>query len=211
MRDEWLNFMPVFIIFFFVCYPYEFVQISETALGKLFAVFLILYYSSVDLVYGICVCAIIVFYYHVEVSTSIWSIERSQQMHESMVSMMQDLDSTNAGCGCSKSACGCTKCKQPTAPDSSVESFQSGDAAPFKYEPFDMTIGNNYNEAVLSGVSRKKELEHSFSQPREPMYSSIGNNSSSQQFVSDESPRILPTQVSATNSVASRIFESLFQ
>jgi hypothetical protein len=227
MRDEWLNFMPVFIIFFFVCYPYEFVQISETSLGKLFAVFLILYYSSVDLVYGICVCAIIVFYYHLEVSTSIWSIERSQRMQESMEIMMEDLDNDANSCGCDResdsSSCNCdsngdkdsasgfcSKCSRNNGKritDLNVESFQSGDAAPFKYDPLDPSLGRSYNESVLSGVSRKKELESSMAQSREPMYSSIEPNAGSMRLVSDNS--LIQDTEKDTRCVFSRIFEPI--
>ena len=106
-------------------------------------------------------------------------------------------------------------CDKNHAPDLNVESFRSGDAAPFKYDPIDSSIGNNYNEAVLSGASRKKELESSMAQSSEPMYSSIEKNGGSMRLASDNST-IMDTRQDTnqatrrdTNCVFSRIFESI--
>lgn len=50
---------------FYVLIPNKFVQTSNTVLGRLLAIFLIAYYSSKNVIYGVATCAIIiVFYFH---------------------------------------------------------------------------------------------------------------------------------------------------
>ena len=50
---------------FYVLFLNKFVQTSNTVLGRLFAIFLIAYYSSKNVIYGVATCAIIiVFYFH---------------------------------------------------------------------------------------------------------------------------------------------------
>jgi hypothetical protein len=210
MRDEWFDFLPIFILFFFICYPYEFVQISETSLGKLFAIFLIVYYSSVDLVYGILVCAIVVFYYHVEVATSIWSIERSRQMQESMMGMMREMDEPTGGskrseskCGCSGSKCGgCSSCSDK---DVAFESFCPANPDLYLYDSFDPSRGKNYNETVLNGVSPKKELEQ-LMKMKSDMLPSIDHTKTTSQYASVSDTNMIAKQPEGRN-IINRIFE----
>jgi len=221
MRDEWFDFLPIFIIFFFVCYPYEFVQLSETSLGKFFAVFIIIYYSSVDLVYGILACAVIVLYYHIEVSTSIWSIERSRQIHESMMNLMDEMDNTHKCGGKCGGKCGdkCGgKCGDKCGDkcgcqhrDSMihVESFQSGSPDIFRYEAFDLSRGRNFNESILSGTSPKKELEQAMKPANantDTMYPSV---ESRQQFAAVDNNNPIGLLSSERKGIVDRIFETV--
>lgn len=196
MRDEWFDFLPIFILFFFVCYPYEFVQISETSLGKLFALFLIVYYSSVDLVYGILVCAIVVFYYHVEVATSIWSIERSRRMQESMMGMMREMDEPTGGSKCGES------CSSAT-----FESFCPANPDLYRYDSVDPSRGQNYNETILSGVSPKKELEQ-IMKMKSDMLPSIDHAKTASQYASVSDTNMIDTQPEGRH-IIHRIFETI--
>lgn len=232
MRDEWFDFMPILILFLFICYPYEFVKISETSLGKLFALFLIIYYASVDLVWGILVCAIVILYYHIEFTTSIWSIERSRQMQETMMNMMKDMDKCNDKCGgkcggkCDGKGCDCDCDAKPsnTCPNDKCpykkqtmplyEAFQQGDSNIFKYES-EHGSGRDYNESVLGSGSgsNKTELKRAMGQTASPMYSPIENTSP---FLVGAPANGGPlTHISANNgqltrnSVVDRIFEKV--
>jgi len=198
MRDEWFDFLPILILFLFICYPYEFVQISETSLGKLFAVFLIVYYSSVDLVYGIFVCAIVVFYYHVEVSTSIWSIERSRQMQESMMDMMREMDEPTGESKRSGSKCGSSAC---------FESFCPASPDMYRYDSFDPSRGQNYNESVLSGVSPKKELEQ-LMKTKTDMFPSVDHVKTASQYASVSDTNMIDKQPEGRH-IINRIFETV--
>jgi hypothetical protein len=87
------DFIPIAIIFLFASFPNETILFSETSLGKFFALVLIAYYTVINPVYGIFVCAIVLMYYHMEMSRGIWSVEKSKLLKESMQSMQYELES----------------------------------------------------------------------------------------------------------------------
>lgn len=58
-----INFIPIITIFLLVTYTDEMAKWSHTILGKLFAVFLIIFYTIIDNVLGLFICALVVFYY----------------------------------------------------------------------------------------------------------------------------------------------------
>ena len=53
----------IIIIFLVICYPLETATFSITPLGKLVSVSLILFYTSINDIYGLITCAIIILYY----------------------------------------------------------------------------------------------------------------------------------------------------
>jgi hypothetical protein len=87
------DFIPIAIIFLFASFPNETILFSETSLGKFFAIVLIAYYTILNPVYGIFVCAIVLMYYHMEMSRGIWSVEKSKLLKESMQNMQDELES----------------------------------------------------------------------------------------------------------------------
>lgn len=58
-----LNFIPIIIIFLLVTYSNEIAEWSHTILGKLFAVFLIIFYTKMDVLSGLLVTALVILYY----------------------------------------------------------------------------------------------------------------------------------------------------
>jgi len=84
MQDPIGGILPVLILFTLVCYPIELAYLSETSLGKLFFVSLILYYGNIDLIYGIFTCVLVLVYYQVGYLDHVRSIERNQLIQESM-------------------------------------------------------------------------------------------------------------------------------
>jgi hypothetical protein len=61
-----VNFVPIILLFLLVTYTPEFVKFSHTILGKAFAVILILFYVKLDLILGLFVCALVIFYYQTD-------------------------------------------------------------------------------------------------------------------------------------------------
>jgi hypothetical protein len=61
-----VNFVPIILLFLLVTYTPEFVKFSHTILGKAFAVILILFYVSLDIILGLFVCALVIFYYQTD-------------------------------------------------------------------------------------------------------------------------------------------------
>lgn len=58
-----MQFIPILLLLFHGFYGAEFVSLSHTVLGKLFAVVLILYYSKLNYLYGTFACVIAILYY----------------------------------------------------------------------------------------------------------------------------------------------------
>ena len=58
-----INFLPIIIIFLLVSYTNSFAAISNTILGKLFALILILFYIKQDKFIGLFVCLLVILYY----------------------------------------------------------------------------------------------------------------------------------------------------
>jgi hypothetical protein len=57
------QFIPMIILFLLLKYSNEFVNFSFTVLGKLMAVFIIIFYANIDITVGICVCGLVILYY----------------------------------------------------------------------------------------------------------------------------------------------------
>ena len=61
-----INFIPIIILFLLATYTPEFVKFSHTILGKIIAVVVILFYAKLDLIVGLFVCALVIFYYQTD-------------------------------------------------------------------------------------------------------------------------------------------------
>lgn len=58
-----MQFIPIFLIFIYSTHRYTFRNLSHSVLGKLFAVFLVLYYTNVHFLYGTIACFVVIVYY----------------------------------------------------------------------------------------------------------------------------------------------------
>ena len=58
-----MQFIPILLLLFHGFYSREFVTLSHTVLGKLFAVTLILYYTKLNYLYGTFACIVVIMYY----------------------------------------------------------------------------------------------------------------------------------------------------
>jgi len=63
MLDIYANLIPVILIAMLILYEENMAYIANTPLGKIIAILLIVYYTSVDMLYGLFACALIVLYY----------------------------------------------------------------------------------------------------------------------------------------------------
>ena len=82
------QFLPIFLLFFFLTHTTRFVSISTTILGKLFAIVTILFYLRIDYIYGLLVCVFVIFYYQTDFVT-----ETSLNIQEGMTDYSSDSDS----------------------------------------------------------------------------------------------------------------------
>ena len=79
------NLIPVILIAILILYEENMAYIAKTPLGKIIAILLIIYYTSVDMLYGILICALIVLYYQydtVVINGSVFGIENFSQMQQ---------------------------------------------------------------------------------------------------------------------------------
>jgi hypothetical protein len=58
-----IDFIPIILVFIFITQPKEAILFSNTILGKMIAISIILFYSNINIVYGFFVCVVIMFYY----------------------------------------------------------------------------------------------------------------------------------------------------
>lgn len=63
IRQIIFQFLPILLVFLFLKYPQKFAELSESGLGKLFAIIVIIFYVSIDRTYGLFVCLLIIAYY----------------------------------------------------------------------------------------------------------------------------------------------------
>lgn len=61
-----INFLPIVLIFLLATYTPQFAAFSQTALGRLLAIFLILFYLKLDFLTGLFVCVLIILYYQTD-------------------------------------------------------------------------------------------------------------------------------------------------
>jgi hypothetical protein len=136
---EWVTIIAIFL---FACFPYEMIQLSETSLGKLFFVFIIVYYSMTDPIYGIIACCIVIVYYQLDLYKSIIAVHRDTLLSENMM-VMQDSISGNGGMYANMTGI--------------LEAYTPGESSVYSYVPFAGGNSNYYETELLRG-SKKKEL-----------------------------------------------------
>jgi hypothetical protein len=67
MKNILSQFIPIIVIYLLLSYSNEFAMFSHSILGKLLAVFIIMYYTVLDKTIGLLVCSFIILYYQSEV------------------------------------------------------------------------------------------------------------------------------------------------
>jgi hypothetical protein len=63
MSNILAQFLPIILIFFIVSNNNSLFEFSNTILGKLLAIFIIIFYISIDTIIGLFVCALIILFY----------------------------------------------------------------------------------------------------------------------------------------------------
>lgn len=146
---EWI---AIITIFLFVSWPYEMIYLSETSLGKLFFAFVVVYFTMVDVAYGMLACGLVIMYYQLDLYRSYVSIHRDTLLKESM---MQMEDSIIQG-----SLMRDTMYRDVRG---AIEAYSAGDSSVFSYTPHESDgatdIGrNSFLEHKINTYRRKKEL-----------------------------------------------------
>ena len=61
------NFIPIILLFILLSYTEQFIQVSGSVLGKLLAVVIVLFYSSIDILHGILAAGFVILYYQSDI------------------------------------------------------------------------------------------------------------------------------------------------
>jgi hypothetical protein len=117
------------------------IKLSETSLGKLFFISIVVYYSMVDTIYGIIACCFVIVYYQLDLYNSIIAIHRDTLLYENMVEMRESFEEEE---------------DEPIPDKKEVDSFVSGDSSIYSYTP--VADSRDFHESELLKGSRKKEL-----------------------------------------------------
>ena len=91
-----LDFIVIILIYLFVTYPVQFVLFSNTILGKLIAVCIIIHITRIDALYGLLACMGFLYYYQTDYVDGIQDIN-GQYIYELFTNMPStDAPSTDA-------------------------------------------------------------------------------------------------------------------
>jgi hypothetical protein len=58
-----MQFLPIFLVFLFSLYSSQFIEVGNSVLGKLFAVVIIIYYTKLNILYGVFACVVFILFY----------------------------------------------------------------------------------------------------------------------------------------------------
>lgn len=72
------QFVSFFVFIYFLLFPNQFILQSNTILGKLFSIFIIVLYTKIDFLYGLLICVFIIFYYQSDLVSNIIYSENFQ-------------------------------------------------------------------------------------------------------------------------------------
>lgn len=154
-----IDFIPIILLFLFVTQPKETILFSNTSLGKMIALSIIIFYIHVNIVYGFFVCVLIMFYYQSDLventlNSKMDSLEQMNQEYREFFSPQNEIVDT-----------------QTTPEDESPQSlpfiespllspYVASETELFSYEPY--VPHNEKNEDILNGVDKKAQLKEIF-------------------------------------------------
>ncbi len=64
-----MQFIPIILVLLFSLYTQRFIEVGNSVLGKLFAVVLIIFYTKLNILYGVFACVIIILFYQLTEGT----------------------------------------------------------------------------------------------------------------------------------------------
>ena len=88
------QYLPIILLIIYLLFPSEFILQSNTILGKLFSIFIIVIYTSVHYLYGFVVCLFVILYYQSDYIHNVILSENFQPQKpfkESMVSQINQV------------------------------------------------------------------------------------------------------------------------
>ena len=75
MKKAIIQFIPIIIVFLLITYSKRMAVLSNTVLGKLTAIGLIIFYTSIDKIMGLFVCSLVILYYQLHIVESFVNVD----------------------------------------------------------------------------------------------------------------------------------------
>ena len=139
---EWV---VIITICLFVFFPHEMIYTSETSLGKLFFAVIVVYATTIDIIYGIAASCVVILYYQMDLHRSLVSLHRDTLLKEYMTKMQDSIDQESE--------------EEPNQ-EEEFEPFVAGDSTVRSYRPVE-TPANWYENSLL-GNEKNSELKDIF-------------------------------------------------
>lgn len=136
---EWV---VIITICLFVFFPREMIYTSETSLGKLFFTVIVVYATTIDIIYGIVASCAVILFYQMDLYHSFVSLHRDTLLKEYMTEMQNSIES-----------------KEQNREDE-FEPFVAGNSTAYDYHPTETP--NNWYESSILGNEQNRELKDIF-------------------------------------------------
>ena len=65
-----MQFIPIVLMLLFSLYAQRFIEVANSVLGKLLAVVVIIFYTKLNILYGVCACVIIILFYQLTATSN---------------------------------------------------------------------------------------------------------------------------------------------
>lgn len=93
-----INFIPIFLLFALLSYTEKFIRVSGSVLGKLIAVFIVLFYTSINILHGILATALIILYYQSDIVESMLNMYEYSDKKTPIGIDIEDIKPTAENC-----------------------------------------------------------------------------------------------------------------
>ena len=85
-----MQFIPIVLVLIYMSYKEWFTEVSHTRLGKLVAILLIIYYTSIDYVFGTLCCVIVIAFYQMNEREGLAEDEYEYEMEDSEGAVVEE-------------------------------------------------------------------------------------------------------------------------
>ena len=74
-----MQFIPIILVLLLSLYTRRFVEVGHSVLGKLFAVVIIIFYTKLNMLYGVFACVVIILFYQLTEGTIVEGMKKSKK------------------------------------------------------------------------------------------------------------------------------------
>jgi len=142
------QFIPIVVIFLLLSQYQGCVKFSHTILGKIMAAFVILFYTSIDKVLGLFVCALIILFYQMDCRENMLNIESFDTIEEEEDEEEDELEYNETKPAKSCNACGVK----------GIETFENYDSSNEKVVDNGAAQDEFRREHCQKGVLKHKDM-----------------------------------------------------